>query len=238
MKPWMRALVWLGLGGGIGFFSGYRIGAHVKEEELDGLNERLDNAEKRNDLIEHNYAVQNEYSENSSESEILRLKEELRTAKEALSAFREYKGEDTEDLPFETPEKEEEDPEMPEVPEMPDDLESEDNGDTDGDEEIQPFHPEDLRPFGISSSEYIRNEKGYDKVQLDFYTEDGVIFDPEREERWTHPEQLLGIGWRARFISNDERVPVREAYIQNDTMGTLYKITRIDDSFERLYEEE
>lgn len=210
MKPWMRALVWLGLGGGIGFFAGFRFGY---KKDRDEIFESAANVINENDEI---------------------WKQRMN---EALEAQKEYLGARDDKVV-------DEDPEMPEVPEMPDDLEDEDDtdvqndGDTDGDEEIQPFHPEDLRPFGISSSEYIRNEQGYDKIQLDFYTEDGVIFDPEREERWTHPEQLLGLGWRARFISNDDRVSIREAYIQNDTMGTLYKITRIDDSFERLYEEE
>lgn len=230
MKLWMKALIWLGLGGGIGFFAGYQVGAHVKEEVLDDLNERLNNAEKRNDLIEGNYAVQIEQAEKSSESEILRLKEQLRIANEAVGAMRQYKGIDTEQLPFRD---EEEDPEMPmDEPEMPDDPLEEDGED----EEIQQPHPEDFRPYGITRGEYLANERGYGLKELDYYTDDAVIFDPKEEEKWTHPEQLLGIGWKARFISTG--TPVSEVYIQNDTMGMLYKITRIEGSFAELYEEE
>lgn len=231
MKLWMKALIWLGLGGGIGFFAGYRVGAHVKEEELESINERLDCAEKRNDMIEQNYAAQIEHDENSRESEIQRLEEKLRIANDAFEALQKYKGLDTEQLPFK---EEEEDPEMPmEEPEMPEDPLEE----TEDEEEIQQPHPEDFRPYGITRSEYLMNEKGYDRIELDYYTEDAVIFDPKEEKKWVHPEQLLGIGWKARFIGSGDR-PLTETYIQNDSMGEVYKITRIEGSFEELYEEE
>lgn len=212
MKYWMKVLVWLGLGGGIGFFAGYRFGyERDKKDIIDSCNEILNDKDR-------------EY------------RARLDDARKVQEVQEEYLG----------GEEEEEDPEMPDVPDMPDDpLEENDADISDGDisddeeeEEILQFHPEDIRPFSITASEYLRNEKGYDKVNLDYYTEDGVIFDPREEERWTHPEQLLGIGWRTLFISNDDRKQIREAYIQNDTMEALYKITRIDDSFERLYEEE
>ena len=55
MKLWMKALVWLGLGGGIGFFAGYRVGLIRSDkgdlDDLKELTERVTNAEKRNDLI-------------------------------------------------------------------------------------------------------------------------------------------------------------------------------------------
>ncbi|MBP5462434.1 MAG: hypothetical protein J6Y20_09940 [Lachnospiraceae bacterium] len=37
MKTWMKVLMWFGLGGGIGFFAGYQVGAKVqkKEDEAD-----------------------------------------------------------------------------------------------------------------------------------------------------------------------------------------------------------
>ena len=235
MKFWMKALVWLGLGGGIGFFAGYRVGVSAKQEAANDISERINRAEERNELIKQNYKARAEYIENHYKSEVLRLEEKLRIANDAMDALQKYKGLDTEELPFSAEEKEDEDPEMPmEEPEMPDDLEEDEDDD---DEEIQPFHPQDILPFSITRSEFLANEKDYDIVKLDYYTEDCVIFDPEREEVWTHPEQLLGIGWKALFIASDSS-PVKEAFIQNDTMETLYQITRIDDSFERLYEEE
>ena len=46
MKPWMKILVWLGLGGGIGFFAGYKSGyvkcANETQEEVDNLRDSLE----------------------------------------------------------------------------------------------------------------------------------------------------------------------------------------------------
>lgn len=55
MKPWMKILMWLGLGGGIGFFAGYQVGQKVndkvRDEELQecskGYREQCDNCEDR-----------------------------------------------------------------------------------------------------------------------------------------------------------------------------------------------
>lgn len=220
MKFWMKALVWLGLGGGIGFFAGYRAGY------VNG------GKESREELAETQKALEQKQNLLDMQGRVFRKEmEEMSTqAKNAIDAIRNYKGIEDASEVFED-EKEEEDPDMPmEEPEMPDDLEEDE-------EEIQPFHPQDILPFSITRSEFLANEKDYDIVKLDYYTEDCVIFDPAREEVWTHPEQLLGIGWKALFIASDSS-PVKEAFIQNDTMETLYQITRIDDSFERLYEEE
>lgn len=216
LKAWMQALVWLGLGGGIGFFTGYRLG--VRNALIATDEEDIDESEREALCAKHRQEM-----------------EELRKQYEAaLDAQREYLGgKDDETVSVGQIEmdlgQDVDDDLMHEPPEMPDEEDEE--------EDIPQLHPEDLRPFGITRTEYLANEKGYDQIQLDYYTEDCVIFDPEREEKWTHPEQLLGLGWKAMFISTGDK-PVREAYVQNDTMEVLYKITRIDDSFERLYEEE
>lgn len=240
MKMWMKALVWLGLGGGIGFFAGYQVGVRLKKEAAEDIYERLDKAEKRNEIIEQNYKAEADFIRKEYESKIAILKEKTRMA---LDAQREYLGGKDDEIisegQMEMDLDDEIDVDMEEEPEMPDDPfeeTDEEAGDSDGDE-IQAFHPEDLRPFAITASEYLQNDPGYDKVELDYYTEDGVIFDPRREEKWTRPEQLLGIGWQARFAGSEGKAP-KEIYIQNDTMGDLYKITRIDDSFSELYEEE
>lgn len=216
LNGWMKALVWLGLGGGIGFFAGYKAGQSRTETDLTSINDRIISAEEALDRMTQEYE-----EKRRSEMDAMRQQYE-----EALAAQRRYFGEKDDEIIGEDI--------MEEAPEMPEDP----LGDTDGDEEIQQLHPEDLRPYGITANEYIRNEKGYDKTDLDYYTDDCVIFDPKREEKWTHPEQLLGIGWKERFNSTVNAKPIREIYVCNDTMENLYKITRIDDSFERLYEEE
>ena len=229
LKAWMRALVWLGLGGGIGFFAGYQLGYNKdKSEIIADCGERITEAENN---------AKKKYNDdmNAVVKESRKIIDDIREqSRKALDAQREYLGaKDDETVSIGQIEMDigqddvNDDSLMYEPPEMPDEEE----------EEIPQLHPEDLKPFGITRAEYLRNEKGYDQVELDYYTEDTVIFDPEREEKWTHPEQLLGLGWKAMFISNDDK-PVWETYVQNDTMEILYKITRIDDSFERLYEEE
>lgn len=231
----MKALVWLGLGGGIGFFAGYRVGySKDKKDIIAGCNQALDDTRTQERKF---WGRQLDLKD----AEIRDIKEQ---AREALKAQREYFGTKDDEVISELHyvdniAEDADETVMEETPEMPDDpFPEEDDGDNDEDEEIPQLHPEDLRPFAISASEYLQNDKGYDQFELDYYTEDCVIFDPKREEVWTHPEQLLGIGWKERFISTDESRPIREIYVCNDTMEILYKITRIDDSFERLYEEE
>lgn len=245
MKPVLRALVWLGLGGGIGFFAGWQFGEkRAKKEALNTLNEKTN--EIRDHVMEH-------ANKNIAELKDRYEKErkEMRAQYEAaVDAVRSYKGYDTDGdsvttfvNSVEVPEwatrsssviVPEEEPEMPmDEPEMPDDVLDEDE-----EEEIPQLHPQDILPHAISKGEFLQNEGNYDIVDLDYYTDDEVIFDPKAEEKWTHPEQLLGIGWNLRFYNAHGQPRVIEVYIQNDTMETLYKITRIDDSFAELYEEE
>ena len=247
MKPVLRALVWLGLCGGIGFFAGWQFGEkRAKKEALDTLNEKTD--EIRDHVMEHankNIAeLKDRYEKEKSE---MRAQYEA-----AVDAVRSYKGYDTDGDSVttfanhvEVPEwatqqstviVPEDVPEMPmDEPEMPADVLDEDE---DEEEEIPQLHPQDILPHAISKGEFLQNEGNYDVVDLDYYTDDDVIFDPKAEEKWTHPEQLLGIAWSLRFISAPGKPRISEIFIQNDTMETLYRITRIDDSFAELYEEE
>lgn len=233
MKMWMKALVWLGLGGGIGFFAGYQAGCRKAEKDVQDIQELVGKIDS--DQNEMNVLIKKHEAE---------MAEMRRKFEDAMDAQREYLGGKDDEILSEGQmemdlDDDEIDVDMEEEPEMPDDPfeEADEEADNSDGDEIQAFHPEDLRPFGITASEYLQNDPGYDKVELDYYTEDGVIFDPRREEKWTRPEQLLGIGWQARFTGSEGKAP-REIYIQNDTMGDLYKITRIDDSFSELYEEE
>lgn len=230
MKLWMKALVWLGLGGGIGFFAGYQVGYNKNKITMEQTYDEIVSA------CEEKIRKEYEAEIGKANAEIRKIRKQ---AQEALDAQREYLG-GKDDEVIDDAEMPMEPPEMPDDPfheEEDDEEEEEAFGDTDGDE-IQQFHPEDLLPVPISAAEYLQGMDGYGQMELDYYTEDCVIFDPNHEEKWTHPEQLLGYGWKALFISQDGRNRIREAYIRNDSMAELYKITRIDDSFARLYEEE
>lgn len=226
MKPVLRALVWLGLGGGIGFFAGWQLGYNKDKSEIKAEYGRMLTEDQQRIIDACDKKIQNEARK--SEEKISALRTQYIAA---VDAIRSYKGYDT-DGDSATVIAPEEEPEMPmDEPEMPENV-------LDEEEEIPQLHPEDILPYRITKDEYLENKKNYDLVDLDYYTEDKVIFDPRAEEKWTHPEQLLGIGWNLHFISGHGHPRVTEIYIQNDTMETLYRITRIDDSFERLYEEE
>ena len=231
MKPWMKALVWLGLGGGIGFFAGMQVGYRQgKKEEAEKDAGKFSDLETS--IVEQRELYRKELDAKRTEWE------------EAMDALRRYKGLDDsvisdgqlamdlrsgdydgDSVQVIEPE-DEEDIDMDQPPEMPDDL------------EIEQLHPEDLLPHAITKEEFNANAKGYDRIDLDWYTDDNVIFDPKEEEKWTHPQQLLGIGWNSLFIGKNGKFDIPEVYIENDTMGALYRITRIDNSFEELYEEE
>lgn len=232
MKPVLRALVWLGLGGGIGFFAGWQFGEkRAKKEALDTLNEKTN--EIRDRLMEDKNRNIAELKDRY-EKERKEMRAQYEAAVDAVRSYKGYDGDtDGDSATVIVPEEE---PEMPmDEPEMPEDVLDEDE---DEEEEIPQLHPQDILPHAISKGEFLENRDGYDIVDLDYYTDDDVIFDPKAEEKWTHPEQLLGIGWKTLFISAKGLRDVVEVYIQNDTMETLYKITRIDDSFAELYEEE
>lgn len=231
MKPVLRALVWLGLGGGIGFFAGWQLGYNKDKSEIEAEYGRMLTEDQQRIKDACDKKIQNEARKSEEKINTLRAQYEA-----AVDAVRSYKGYDT-DGDSATVIVPEEEPEMPmDEPEMPDDVLI--NDDEDEDEEIPQLHPQDILPHAVSKSEFLQNENNYDVVDLDYYTDDDVIFDPKAEEKWTHPEQLLGIGWKTLFISAKGLRDVVEVYIQNDTMETLYKITRIDDSFAELYEEE
>jgi hypothetical protein len=234
MKLWMKAMVWLGLGGGIGFFAGWQFGEKRARKEAQEDMEDAVNADR--DKIERQMQQVLDETNRKHEEMVASMR---KSYEEALEAQREYLGGKDDQIISEVQVEmdldEDADEDVMDEDLDIDDLDSGYYEDPDGDD-IPAFHPEDIRPFAITASDYLQNEHGYDKVELDYYTDDCVIFDPLREEKWTHPEQLLGIGWTAMFIGGDK--PIREAYVQNDTMEILYKITRIDDSFERLYEEE
>lgn len=234
MKAWLKVLVWLGLGGGIGFFAGYQAGYQKdKKEVFEQANELLNQKDRD---AENRIAMRERAFERAMEAE----REACRMAVEAVKDYAGIKDDAViSEGQISMEELDEEEPEMPmEEPEMPDDsyLDREDEEDEE-EEEIEQPHPEDFLPRTISEAEFRQNPEGYDVTDLDYYTDDDVVFEPKREEKWTHPEQLLGIGWKAGFIGG-KGIPLDTIYIRNDTMGMLYRVSRIEDSFSELYEEE
>lgn len=194
MKPWMKILIWLGLGGGIGFFAGYQVGTRSREPEM--AQEPVDGP-----VVE-------------------RVRDE---AEEALKA---YRGADEDSDRW-----------------VDDCLEIDDLGTApvvetvtaNGGVKVVPvdipqLHPQDMVPVPITEEEFNLNEKELDILCLDYYERDEVLYDPEHEEVITVPEQLLGYGWNYRF-GGDPNNPVDVIYIQNETMGAIYRVELVDAAF-------
>lgn len=219
MKPWMKALVWIGLGGGIGFFSGYNVGyskclAETQDEicnlqdHVDRLAATVDIMQKENAPTEDRMAAITERMSNVHE-----VLDVLSTsAEQAKAAMDEYRG---------NPEPEEE-PEMPMEEPVIDDLEEDPEEEDNPDEAIPDLHPEDITPHPINEDEFNINPKGYDISVLHYYAAEDVIYDSEYDEEMTQDEQLLGIGWFALFGKDPEEG--KTIFIENDTMETIYAV--------------
>lgn len=213
MKAWMKALVWVGLGGGIGFFSGYRAGYAKHADDISPI---LDDLQARVESMME--VVENLGKDNDrAKSELERLLSTMPSEVIAEAAMDDYRG---------NPEPEpEEEPEMPMEEPVIDDLEEDPEEEDDPDEVIPDLHPEDMRPHPISEDEFNRNEKGYDISVLKYYAGDDLVYDPEYDEEMTQPEQLLGIGWFALFGGGHDTI-----YIENDTMETIYAVHYLEGS--------
>ena len=221
MKPWMKVLFLLGLGGSFGFFTGYNLGN--RQGRKDGYQQCREDAEDRWEAFKQDGDRQ------------------LENARKAL---KEYQGGDTDG-----------DEDIPEMEDIVHDLDQDlpdyvfDNsgaGSTvDGDEEEEPptaeepegpvvrqLHPQDLLPQPITEDEYNLNEWDYDLVDLIFYEMDEVLYEPEHEEIIQQPDEVLGIGALFRFgWTGDPNNPEDYIYVKNDTMGTLYRVQRVDAAF-------
>lgn len=208
MKAWMKALVWLGLGGGIGFFSGYRAGYAKHADEIGPV---LDDLQAR---VESMMDVVNNLGKDNAKAreDLEQLMSTMPSEVIAEAAMDEYRG---------NPEPEEE-PEMPMEEPVIDDLEEEPSEMVDPEDVIPDLHPEDITPHPINEDEFNINPKGYDISVLHYYAAEDVIYDSEYDEEMTQDEQLLGIGWFALFGKDPEEGMT--IFIENDTMETIYAV--------------
>lgn len=210
MKLWMKALIWAGLGGGIGFFAGYQVGAHT-----NGRKRASKTAESHGD---RSYGGYNELKDEGAL--------EYRDVKEAINrTFAVYRGEDTdgdEAVIDSLPDGWENDP-------LPIGEPAEAEVET-APADIPQLHPQDLLPFPITAEEFEQNEQGYEQKLLDYYEGDDVLYDPEQSDIIPVPDEVLGIGALLGF-GGDPNNPAETIYIQNDTAGTLYQVELVHGRF-------
>ena len=214
MKPWMKIAVWFLLGGGIGFFGGWQLGcrkgAEIEEEESEACDEEEEERYTRNFVI-----PMDRYRGGDCDGDETTVIHNPKPAKLPDNQW-----------PDEWFEDHGEDPEMPVEEPVIGDEES----DEDEISEIRQLHPEDIQPHVLTEAEWEQNDKGYELKDLVFYAIDEVVYDPEAEEIVLDPDGLLGVGTLFGF-GGDPNNPVEELYVENDTMGTLYRIKYLDAAF-------
>lgn len=206
MKPWMKILMWAGLGGGIGFFAGYQVGSRGRGRMITTAYE-----EGKTDGYFECTLQRDEYE----------------------SVMNTYRGDDFEEdldedgMPNVSPsedddEEEEEDAEMPEEIPVIDEL-----------DEIPQMHPQYLVPQQISEEEYYQNANNDYQERLYFYELDEVLYNPETKEAIQNKDkmdQLIGIGMTFNFYKSDGEV-LDAIFVKNETLGMIFRIDRIEAAY-------
>ena len=204
MKPWMKAVFWAGLGGGIGFFAGWQVGQKGRRKLTDAEEERA-----------YNDGWQDGYEARSSAAEALDQLEQYRGG-----AF----GNDTDgDELFVQPEEE------PEMPEDPPEI-----GDEEDIEEVPELHPQHLIPQLITEDAYYTNPWNYDQEHLNYYETDEVLYNRETRKvikNKDEMDQIIGIGMIFNFYLKDGEA-LDAIFVRNDTMGVIFRIDRFDASYQ------
>lgn len=209
MKAWMKALMWFGLGGGIGFFAGFQVGSKGRV---------------RSDLM---------YEQGKTDGYFDCALDTSTYEAEAGDAFNTYRGDTSEEnldedgYPNESPsedddEEEDDDSALHEPPPPIDDL-----------DEIPQLHPQDLTPEPIDEYNYYTNPWGFYKEHLYYYETDKVLYNQDTHEAIQNPnkiDQLLGVGMLFNFYKSDGEV-LDAIFVKNDTLGMIFRIDRIDASY-------
>ena len=196
VKPWVKAAGWLVLGGGVGFFAGYQIGAWTSSKGpknankghsyVDGTAER-DNHDKY--LKDFDDAARQVMAEYGGQEPIGDIDGDELLADPNLAEKLAITDTDVETVP----------------------------------DDIPQLHPQHLVPVPISEKEWNENRDDLDKVDLIFYEYDEVLYCPDTQDIIVDADAMLGFGATFRFYG-DPNNPTDVIYIQNETMGAMYRI--------------
>lgn len=217
MKAWMKVLVWLGLGGGIGFFAGYQIGGHAA----------------RKDAFEEGYSscAHDRFMEkiNDVNDAMAGLVEASAKAAEALEQYRGETG--SPDIQPETEGDEtlwsfapSEDPEMPEEPPV--------IGDEAEIEDIPELHPQHMTQRQVTEEYFYNNPNNFDQEDLLYYEGDGTLYNKDTRkaiDKKDEIDEVLGIGMLTNF--HMKGADLETIFVENPTMGMLFRIDRVEDAF-------
>lgn len=198
MKNWMKILMWLGLGGGIGFFAGYQLGAKVGEKRVAQASD---------------VSYVQGYSKGYSKA--------ISNRTDYDEALGNYRGDADDGEP-------EDDVEMPEEEPVIGDEEVIEV------DEIPELHPTHMIPQLITEDGYYENPWRYDQEDLLFFETDQVLFNKTTRKAIrdrNEMDETIGIGMVLNFYMKDGEV-LDAIFVRNDTAGMLYRIDRIDGSYD------
>ena len=228
MKAWMKVLVWLGLGGGIGFFAGYQIGGHAARKDAyeEGYSEG-----------KHDHFMEGIHDSCDAMAGL------VEASKKATEALEQYRGENGltnggvvvdggwRDVQPETEGDEtlwsftpSEDPEMPEEPPV--------IGDEAEIEDIPELHPQHMTQRQVTEEYFYNNPNNFDQEDLLYYEGDGTLYNKDTRkaiDKKDEIDEILGIGMLTNF--HMKGADLETIFVENPTMGMLFRIDRVEDAF-------
>lgn len=247
MKPWMKILMWVGLGFGFGFFAGERVGSRISEKEIEQARaegERNGWAKGIKDAV--NFGLDgNEAAKAYSESLGNMTSETARSRYyEAVKAMHDYRG-DTDgdectpvpsgiqtveeiDMVLRKPATDEEDiPEMVTAEEL---EQMQETLDDDRGAHIRQLHPTHILPEIVSEEEFYQNLWEYEEEKLLWYEGDEVLYNATTQSIIEQPENVIGEGTLYEFRAGVGE-PKDTIYVINEIYGTRFRIDRLDGFF-------
>lgn len=217
MKAWMKVLMWLGLGGGIGFFAGYQIGGHTA---------RKDAFEEGYSSGKHDLFVETIHEACDGMAGI------AEASANAAKAIEQYRGEiGLHDIQPETEDDEtlwsftpSEEPEMPEEPPV--------IGDEAEIEDIPELHPQHMTQRQVTEEYFYSNPNNFDQEDLLYYEGDDTLYNKDTRkaiDKKDEIDEVLGIGMLTNF--HMKGADLGTIFVENPTMGMLFRIDRVEDAF-------
>lgn len=217
MKTWVKVLMWLGLGGGIGFFAGYRIGqnsgyqAGYDEGWNSGFNEPEDKQKAATDAM-NQYRGDNTDGDTLPETHVHRDP----AKPDEVEVFR---------SPFIQRPLVSDDSEMPMDEPVIDDPAIEGYEET----TIPQMHMQHMVPESITEEEYAQNPWEAERRVMSYYEGDEVLYDRHDRNILSIDEakEVLGLTWWYGFRPNANTV-IDDLYFRNETYGKIYHVIRLD----------
>ena len=260
MKPWLKALLWAMIGGGVGFFAGEKVGEKIVKERMENNSPKMSPEEK--ERFDKLWAL---IEETANNPEILeQIERACKNASNSMcgmmhvkfdhmfdQALDEYRGHRMTDAESAQMFMDEIDSHMGTVEEinqflnqkgiqpatdedpMPETPEMPSfSGDVDGDSMhvVPQLHPTQILPEIVTEEEYYQNEWEFEEERLVYYEGDEVLFNTATQTTIDYPENVLGVGTLAEFRAGPG-YPKDTIFVVNEMFGTRFRVDRVTEAF-------